>query len=369
MLCSLAGDSRAQISVLSPNSPNNELMPVPATPYSPRQHVCYLTTQKPVIDGNLDEQSWQNAQWTDAFVDIEGSLKPIPRFKTHAKMLWDSTFFYIGAELQEPDIWGTLTLRDAVIYHDNDFELFIDPDGDTHEYYELELNAMNTVWDLFLVKPYRDGGPAINAWDIQSLTTAVKIDGTLNKSGDIDTGWSVEIAIPWKVLAECAHRPSPPRNGDQWKVNFSRVEWRSEIENEAYMKTINPATGKSFPEDNWVWSPQGLIAMHYPEMWGIVQFTTAECGTKQVEFVPDPEEPARWALREIYYMESNFYKTNQRFTDKIDELKLEAAPPVGFTWPPIIEATPNLFQASLQSSDGLYFLSITQDGRITTEQR
>jgi hypothetical protein len=25
-------------------------------------------------------------------------------------------------------------------------------------------------------------------------------------------------------------------------------------------------------EDNWVWSPQGLINMHVPERWGWVEF-------------------------------------------------------------------------------------------------
>ena len=65
--------------------------------------------------------------------------------------------------------------RDAVIYHDNDFEVFIDPDGDNHLYYELEINALGTEWDLLLVKPYRDGGPAVNAWDIQGLRTAVHV--------------------------------------------------------------------------------------------------------------------------------------------------------------------------------------------------
>ena len=59
-----------------------------------------------------------------------------------------------------------MTERDSVIFRDNDFEVFIDPDGDTHAYYELEINALGTVWDLLLLKPYRDGGPAINGWDI-----------------------------------------------------------------------------------------------------------------------------------------------------------------------------------------------------------
>ena len=51
------------------------------------------------------------------------------------------------------------TQHDAVIFHNNDFEVFIDPDGDTHNYYELEINALNTVWDLFITKPYRELNP------------------------------------------------------------------------------------------------------------------------------------------------------------------------------------------------------------------
>jgi hypothetical protein len=110
----------------------------------------------------------KSAPWTDDFEDIEGDLRPRPRFRTRAKMLWDDTYFYIGAELQEPHVWATLSQRDTVIYYDNDFEVFIDPDGDSHEYYEFEMNARNTVWDLFLPKPYKDGR-ADNSWDIDGL--------------------------------------------------------------------------------------------------------------------------------------------------------------------------------------------------------
>jgi hypothetical protein len=30
------------------------------------------------------------------------------------------------------------------------------------------------------------------------------------------------------------------------------------------------------PEDNSVWSPQGVINMHLPERWGFVEFSSAE---------------------------------------------------------------------------------------------
>jgi hypothetical protein len=58
-------------------------------------------------------------------------------------------------------------------------------------------------------------------------------------------------------------RPLP---GESWRVNFSRVEWQVETAGKAYKKV----PGK--PEDNWVWSPQGLINMHVPEHWGYVTF-------------------------------------------------------------------------------------------------
>ena len=96
------------------------------------------------------------------------------------KMLWDEKALYIAAEITEPHVWATLTDHDAVIFHDPDFEVFLDPDGDNHLYGELELNAKNTTWDLLLTKPYKDGGQAINAWEIIGLKTAVHVNGTLN---------------------------------------------------------------------------------------------------------------------------------------------------------------------------------------------
>ena len=97
-------------------------------------------------------------------------------------MLWDADYFYVGAELREPHVWGTLTAHDSVIFHDPDFEVFIDPNGDNHEYYEFEINALGTSWDLFLPKPYKDDGKPMNAWEIPGLKSAVFVDGTAERS-------------------------------------------------------------------------------------------------------------------------------------------------------------------------------------------
>ncbi len=283
----------------------------------PKGYVCYRASQPLDIDGKFDEKDWESAPWTDAFVDIEGDVRPRPRFRTRAKMLWDDNYFYVGAQLEEPHVWGTLTKHDSVIFQDNDFEIFIDPDGDNHEYCEIEINALNTEWDLFLGKPYRNGGPAKNEWEIPGLKTAVSIQGTLNDSRDKDGAWSVEFAIPWKVLGEFAHRPAPPRDGDQWRVNFSRVEWQHVIEGGRYRKV--PDTR----EDNWVWSPQGAIDMHRPERWGYVQFSTA--APDKAAYTPDPAGAIRDRLMQIYHAQLDYQKRTHRWAGSLEELKLPHA--------------------------------------------
>jgi hypothetical protein len=183
-------------------------------------------------------------------------------------MFWSDSGLYIGAEMEEPHLWATLTEHDSIIFHDNDFEVFIDPDNDSLAYAELEINALNTTWDLLLIKPYLQGGRGVDGWEIQNLRTAVQLQGTLNDPSTIDDGWSIEIHIPWHALWEISTGEVPPKSGDQWKINFSRVQWKLDIVNGIYVK---PEGQK---EDNWVWSPQGVVDMHRPERWGIVHFTS-----------------------------------------------------------------------------------------------
>jgi len=222
---------------------------------TPKSYDCLKAKKSLHIDGKLNDSAWKKAAWTDDFVDIEGDAKPKPRFRTRAKFLWDDDYLYIGAELEEPEIKGSLTQHDSVIFHDNDFELFLKPPIDNPGYYEFEINALNTSWDLFLNKPYREGGKADNSWDIPGLKTAVALQGTLNNPNDKDAGWSVEIAIPWSAFT--SRLPvEKPTAGTEWRANFSRVEWKAGQKR----------------EDNWVWSPQGVVNMHIPEKWGYLRF-------------------------------------------------------------------------------------------------
>ncbi|WP_461629829.1 carbohydrate-binding family 9-like protein [Labilibaculum euxinus] len=271
-----------------------------------RSYMCYKTSNPINIDGVLSDSEWGDVDWSEYFVDIEGDKKPLPTYKTHVKMAWDEDYFYVAAELEEPHVWAKLKQRDTVIFYDNDFEVFIDPQGDNHRYYEFEMNALNTIWDLMLAKPYRDGAPAINAWDIKGLKSATAIYGTINDSSDKDEKWTLEIAFPWEVLKECAPEQRKPKNGEQWRVNFSRVNWDVKADKETYLKCIDPETGKTFPEHNWVWSPQGVIAMHQPETWGYVQFSTTKAGEGSVVFKMDEDYPLKRELIKLYKQQKQY---------------------------------------------------------------
>src|SRR5205814_1443493 len=126
---------------------------------------------------------------------------------------------------------------------------------------------------------------------------------------------------------------------DQWRVNFSRVEWLHELIGGKYHKI----PGK--PEDNWVWSPQEAIDMHRPETWGYVQFSTADIGAAL--FRPDPTGPARHLLHAIYYAQRGYRDTNKRWAKSMEELAISEPDGGGSSGPPRIQVTDDLYQATV----------------------
>jgi len=241
--------------------------------------------------------------------------------------------------LDEDHLWATLTQRDSVIFHDNDFEVFIDPDGDHSNYIEIEVNALNTVWDLLLVRPYRAGGPALTGYDLKGLETRVELAGSLNDHSDRDDGWKVWLDLPWDGIREFAGITCPPEIGDRWKVNFSRVQWDLIPVTDGYEKVAGR------PEHNWVWSPQGVIDMHRPWNWGEFVFIeeSADLAVSQLHEV-------RIRLVEVYEAQRAFRELHGRFADCLP----------GFSDVEIVAGTA-IFEARLATC------RIDQDSRFTVD--
>ena len=275
--------------------------------YSPTTYYCVKTSTPPVIDGRIDDMTWQSATWTGQFWDITGDEACTLCQGTSVKMAWDDRYFYIAATLPERDLWATYDSRDMVIYHENDFEVFIDPDKDTHDYLEIEINALGTYWDLLLSAPYRDKGKPMDSHDVKGLIAAVSRQGTINHPGDRDTAWTVEMAVPWTAIKEIiGGSQGKPSAGDYWKVNFSRVQWQLDTLGRKYIKKKDSATSKSLPEFNCVWSPQGVVDMHQPEKWGLVVFGDKPSEKHLTDAKAD--DLIRWNLRQIYYYQKDFFK-------------------------------------------------------------
>ncbi len=202
------------------------IFPTPQLPFAPKSYVCYRIAAPLVLDGKLDDEAWQRAAWTEDFVDIEGELKPQPRYRTRAKMLWDEKNFYIAAELEEPDVWATLTKRDAIIFYDNDFE------------------------------------------------------------------------------------------------------------------------------------------MHYPEMWGFVQFSEKEVGNEENAVRVPTHEQAKWALRQLYYRQRTHFNQHGKFAENFAALGLQEMRTRGYRRPPETKTTRNMFETQLPSADGKEVWRINHEGLV-----
>lgn len=275
----------------------------------PRQYVVHRGTPGK-IDGDLQKAAWKRAPWSDAFVEIRGHADaPLGTFPTHlqqtkVKMLWDSQFLYIAAQMEYvegDEITATFTERNSPIFHvDSDFEVFIDPAGCCHGYKELEMNALNTVWNLMLDRPYLDGGKECsgrvakegqaNFWDVKAQKTAAKIvRGKLHDSSR-PSRWACEIALAHsETLQGAPVMGAQPKVGAFWRANFSRVEDKGET--------------------NWTWAPQiawaaakqkyqGQVNMHLPDAWGYLVFAD-ERGSLEDGFPASEWRDPAWAVRHV----------------------------------------------------------------------
>ncbi len=246
------------------------------------------------VDGKLDEPSWRNATPSPRFVDILTGGPVI--HDTRAAVLWDENYLYVSYRVEEPLVHAKFTNHNDFIYQDNDVEFFV---AGSDAYYEFEINAFNTCYEVFFAwndtfkksglakHPEFDGAELVPfngvgftnhprggrvgnfAHAMPGLKTAVHVDGTVNDDSDRDRGWTVELALPWKSLKWLATdgRALPPKNGDVWRMDFSRFNT---------YKEAPPAQDSG----GWFWTRHGIWDSHIPECFAHVTFSTNAVASK-----------------------------------------------------------------------------------------
>ena len=324
----------------------------------PKGYVCYRTADSIRIDGLADELSWKRAQPTESFVDISGDHFPTPCYHSTAKMLWDDHYLYIFAEMEKPHIWANLQKRDTIVFYDNDFEVFIDPVGEAHNYFEIETNAIGTVFDLSLTMPYRaPRRPFIQfQWNCPGLKLATHCEGKINDPNGTDKGWSVEMAIPREAIA--SEFDNYLKSWHWLRINFSRVEWQYKLDANGRYGRKKGKDGKYLPEDNWVWTPSGQIAMHMPERWGYMYLSDKRVGQGTDAFRYPESQPVQrflwmlfYAQEERYAKDKSYYKSLSAFNLQEKDMQLL---PTGYKVQ--VEATSHTFEITASAPDGKQYV-------------
>ncbi|GLE02755.1 hypothetical protein PINS_up011610 [Pythium insidiosum] len=281
------------------------------------------------VDGRLDKQEWAHVPWSDAFIDIEGiERKPKEYPLTRVKMMYDDEFLFVGAELMEKQIWGTILQKNATMYHENDFEVFLNPDGSRHNYYELEMNCLNTIWELVLNKPYKDGYSIQNPYNLAHVTTAVYVDGMTNSPLVECNKWSVEVVFRLSELVQFdQQRHRSAQAGDVWRVNFSRVQYELQIVKDDVTNGLRYEKVPDRREDNIVWAPTGVIDIHRPEKWGFLFFSSSDDeknGLQELNAAMDDflcEQIAiERVLDTIYYDQRTHFDKHKLYAGSLEEL-------------------------------------------------
>ncbi len=191
------------------------------------------------IDGQLNEPVWEAA---DEIKLADGQNR------ASGKIVWDEDYLYVGITVFERDIRGRWGLKNADIQSDylsllihkgageitdaSEIIAMVDPtagvtlDAGNGQKIILKVNALNNTFTTWTDDKYKAANKTF--WNCPGLITAVRIDGTINYPGDVDRCWTVEMAIPWKALAQIMKMELPPQDKAEWQVTLDRSYFTGE---------------------------------------------------------------------------------------------------------------------------------------------
>ena len=218
-------------------------------PPKPASIQAIFTDQSIVLDGKLDDKAWSQTTWSSDLKNYNG--EGYPDKGTQVKILYDKSYLYFAFKMADEDLINSYKNRDEPIYEQDVVEVFLDPDDDQKNYYEFQVSPGQVYFDA-LFPSYREDLENSKKWNAD-LKSGVFLEGTLNKLGDTDKGWVVELAIPFSDLK---HAPrTPPQSGDKWRMNLFRINKTTEA---------LPAFG--------AWSPPVVGDFHKLDRFGYLEF-------------------------------------------------------------------------------------------------
>lgn len=165
-----------------------------------------------------------------------------PRLRTALRVGRRGGVLCVRFDGRDEAVVATLTERDAPLWTEDVFEIFLSPEDPARTYFEFEVNPLGTLFDARVESPNlrREGMRVATGWDCDGFAARVAV-----RPGR----WSASIRIPLAPL--CGGAP-PPR----WRANFYRIDRGPRDEHSAWAPT------HSAPPD-----------FHAPERFGILSLS------------------------------------------------------------------------------------------------
>lgn len=217
-------------------------VPAVAVVAEPAPAPIYRAAKPVTIDGKLDEPCWQQATVfrADYRQDKQGELDTTPHLSV--RYAWDDHYLYLAYETFDANLTAQASGETqgpaknrregaALCHGDLMFDLveFFISMGDPRFFWEIHqnpLNQFNDVWCTYVDPSWSIYKAAFCPWEIifcdgeylrdegdytvqRAVWLKPKANGaksTVNKSKDVDTGYTAEIRIPWLPLGGAADR-------------------------------------------------------------------------------------------------------------------------------------------------------------------
>lgn len=205
------------------------------------------------IDGWLDEPVWRQAILIDNFARMDGSRPPTDE-PVSLRLWYDDQALYLGWECIDFDIRATLLERDSRLWEEDVVEMFLTV-GDLSRYFELQWSPRGVIFDAIIENKLGADGWSEKfegdwSWTAKNMTIAARMDGVPNTEQK-DSGWWVEVRLPFSDLGVPAPQP-----GDTWRGNFYRINY----------------WGDGREPQLWAWSPTLKKSFHQPNRFGYIVF-------------------------------------------------------------------------------------------------
>lgn len=250
---------------ISQTTPQTILQAIP-------QATIYRTIDSIVIDGVLNEASWQQAESLEL---LHTETAALPNERTSLKLLWNDSYLYVAFVCNDTRILSTMTERDALLWKEDVVEIFLAAGGLEETfggYVEIEVNPRAAILDLFVLQAQHETALSLpyTTYNL-SIQAASTVDGILNdtthstaqSAAQRSRSWTVEMAIPLKELRRI-DKPVLPQHGDVWQANFLRLNYHR------LASANNPLPDRELS----AWSPTMRPKFHIPERFGRLIFSS-----------------------------------------------------------------------------------------------